>query len=262
MAKVRQIETEVTNNSKGRKKMVNDPRKKIDTLLTHIKTGKVEPDKAWGSIHELKDEYIEILGKIYPNKNLEQSWHTFIGRKFQDVIYSIIKGYLRKLKSQDPEFKNFDVLKENEIKKNDIIFRKLAVKYGEYLLLPDTDMAIVKFADLDPWNSEIIAIISCKTSLRERIAQACYWKLKLVSSDVTKNIKVFLATADNDEDFVIKSRRRESFNGKSRDRIISEYELDGVYILRENFSEEWESNRVKRYEKLFEDLLNLFKKCA
>jgi hypothetical protein len=241
--------------------MVNDPRKKIDILLNHIKTGKIEPDKAWDSIHELKDEYIKVLGKMYPNKNMEQSWHTYIGRKFQDVIYSIIKGYLRKLKLQDPEFKNFDVLKENEIKKNDIIFRKLAVKYGEYLLLPDTDMAIVKLSDLDPWNSEIIAIISCKTSLRERIAQACYWKLKLVASDVTKNIRVFLATADNDEDFVIKSRRRESFNGKSRDRIISEYELDGVYILRETFREEWESSRVKRYEKLFEDLLNLFKKC-
>jgi hypothetical protein len=241
-------------------KMVNDPRKKIDILLNNIKKGNVEPDKAWDSIHELKDEYIEVLGKAYPNKNMEQSWHTYIGGKFQAVIYSIIKGYLQKLKSQNPKFRNFDVLKENEIKKNDIIFRKLAVKYGEYLLLPDTDMAIVKFSDLDPWNSEIIAIISCKTSLRERIAQACYWKLKLLASDVTKNIRIFLATADNDEDFVIKSRRKESFNGKSRDRIISEYELDGVYILRESFKEEWESNRIKRYEKLFEDLLDLFKK--
>lgn len=240
--------------------MADDPRKKIDSLLNQIKEGNVEPDEAWDSIHKLKDEYIKVLEKVYPDKNMEQSWHSYIGHKFQNIIYSILKGYFHKLKLQGTEFKNFEVLKENEIKKNDIIFRKLAVKYGEYLLLPDSDMAIVKFADLDPWNSEIIAIISCKTSLRERIAQACYWKLKLVSSNVTRNIKVFLATADNDEDFVIKSRRKESFNGKSRDRIISEYELDGVYILKEDFKEKWESSNVKRYERIFQDLLNLFKK--
>jgi type II restriction enzyme len=240
--------------------MTDDPRKKIDALLNRIKEGKIEPDKAWDSVHELKGEYIEVLGKKYPNKNMEQSWHKYVGDRFQDVIFSIIKGYINKLKSQDSEFRNFDVLEESEIKKNEIIFRKLAVKYGEYMLLPDTDMAIVKIPDLDPWNSEIIAIISCKTSLRERIAQACYWKLKLLDSDVTKGIRIFLATADNDGDFAIKSRRRESYNGKSRDRIISEYELDGVYILRESFKEEWESDRVKRYEKLFEDLLNIFKR--
>jgi len=132
------------------------------------------------------------------------------------------------------------------------------VKYGEYLLLPDTDMAIVKYVFEEPWKSEVVAIISCKTSLRERIAQACYWKLKLLSSDVTKNIQVFLATTDNDRDFMIQTSRRESFNGRSRNRIIAEYELDGVYILREDFIEEWESPKVKRYEGIFEDLRKIF----
>jgi len=138
--------------------------------------------------------------------------------------------------------------------------RKLAVKYGEYLLLPDTDMVIVSYVLKEPWQSEILAIISCKTSLRERIAQACYWKLKLLSSDVTRNVRVFLATADNDMDFTINSNRRESFNGKSRDRIIAEHELDGVYILREDFKEEWESAKVKRYERIFNDLNLIFRK--
>ncbi|MCL7391900.1 MAG: hypothetical protein LZ172_08140 [Thaumarchaeota archaeon] len=38
------------------------------------------------------------------------------------------------------------------------------------------------------------------------MAQACYWKLKLLSSDITKNIRVFLVTTDND-DFSIKNVR-------------------------------------------------------
>lgn len=196
--------------------MQKDPRRKIDALINQIERGRIPPDRAWDAIQKLKDEYIEVLGKLHPDKNWEQSWHKYIGDKFQKVIYSIIKGYLVKLKAQDKSFRKFEVLQESEIKKNEIIFRKLAVKYEEYLLLPDTDMAIVKYADLEPWKSEVIAIISCKTSLRERIAQACYWKLKLLSSDVTKNIRIFLATTDNDEDFFLNKNRRESFNGKQR----------------------------------------------
>ena len=53
-----------------------------------------------------------------------------------------------------------------------IMFRKLAVRYGDYLLLPDTDIVLVNYDFANPWNSKILAIISCKTSLRERIAQA------------------------------------------------------------------------------------------
>ncbi|NWG08877.1 MAG: hypothetical protein HXX80_00945 [Nitrososphaerales archaeon] len=167
---------------------------------------------------------------------------------------------MTRLKAKDPNFRGFDILTEAEIKNDEIIMRKLAIKYGKYLLLPDTDIAIVNHAFEEPWKSEILAIISCKTSLRERIAQACYWKLKLVSSDVTRSIRVFLATTDNDEDFIIMNNaRRESFNGKSRNRIIAEHELDGIYILREDFREEWESTKVKRYGRIFNDLSKIYR---
>ena len=134
--------------------------------------------------------------------------------------------------------------------------QKLSIKYGsKERVLPDTDMAIVDFYPFAQKKSEIVAIISCKTSLRERIAQACYWKLKLVSSDATRNVRVFLATSDNDDDFVLKE------NGhRSRDRIIAEWELDGIYILRGDFKHEWESDKVKHYEKIFDDIVQIFKK--
>lgn len=238
---------------------MSDPKQMISDLIRRIVDGEIAPDKAWDEIRKLKHDYIGILKKKYPNKDLEQSWHAFIGNKFQRLVYSILKGYLTRLRSQDRAFQDFDVLTESEIKKNEVIARKLAVKYGEYLLLPDADMAIVKSVFEEPWKSEIIAIISCKTSLRERIAQACYWKLKLLSSDITKNIKVFLATTDNDEDFMIEVGKKESPDGRSRNRIIAEYELDGVYILRENFIEGWESEKVKRYERIFEDLRKIFR---
>jgi type II restriction enzyme len=240
---------------------MSDPRRKIDDLILRIKKSEVAPEKAWDEIRKLKEEYVQRLRVFDPSvKDAEQSWHIYIGNKFQKVVYSIIKGYVTRLKAQDQSFRGLEVLTESEVKRKEVVMRKLAVKYGEYLLLPDTDMVIVNYVSEEPWQSEILAIISCKTSLRERIAQACYWKLKLLSSNITKNIRVFLATADNDMDFTISSNRRESFNGKSRDRIIAEHELDGVYILREDFREEWESAKVKRYERIFDDLNRIFMK--
>lgn len=239
-----------------------DPKKKIDELIDRIKKGDIAPEKAWDEIKKSKDEYVALLTTYYPHiKDAEQSWHTFIGNRFQELIYSILRSYINRIKTKDSTFQSLEVLKESEIKKNEVIFRKLAVRYGDYLLLPDTDLAIVDYYFEEPWKSRILALISCKTSLRERIAQACYWKLKLLSSDVTKHIKVFLASTDNDEDFIINpGKRRESYYGKSRNRIISEYELDGVYILKEDFKDEWENTKVKRYERIFDDLIEIFEK--
>lgn len=115
-------------------------------------------------------------------------------------------------------------------------------------------MAIVEYDVNDPWHSEVLATISCKTSQREKMVQAWYWKLKFLSSDVTKNIKVYLVTTDYYGDFEPK-RDEKFYSKKIRNRIIAEYELDGVYIFREELT--WESHKIKRYEKFFEDLTNL-----
>jgi len=229
---------------------MSDAKETVDGLISKIEKGEIDPKEAWNKIKALKGLYVKQYS--------EQSWHVYIGNKFQQVVYSILKGYFHRLKAQKPEFSRLDIFTETEVKKNDIITRKLAVRYGEYLLLPDTDMAIVDYDFVEPWKSEVLAIVSCKTSLRERIAQACYWKLKLLSSDTTKKTHVFLATTDNDEDFFI--RDKTNYAGKSRNRIIAEYELDGVYILRDDFKPEWESSRVKRYDRIFEDIVKIFQR--
>jgi type II restriction enzyme len=194
----------------------------------------------------------------YVKQYSEQSWHVFIGNAFEKLIYWVLRAYVSDI-SGKPELQNITILNEEELKGNEILSRKLAIKYGEYLLLPDTDMVIADCNFSNPWNSEIIAIISCKTSLRERIAQACYWKLKLLASDITKNIRVFLATTDNDDDFLLKDNSKQ-YGGKSRNRIIAEWELDGIYILRGDFKPEMESEKVKQYEQIFDDLIAILGK--
>jgi len=229
---------------------MRDPKLAIRALIANIENGKTPADKAWDQIKMIKEEYVRRLG--------QQSWNSFIGHRFQGIVHTILKGYAKKLKDENEDFRGLEVLTAEEAKRDEIIMRKLAVKYGDFLLLPDVDSAIVWMDPEHKWESGILAVISCKTSLRERIAQACYWKLKLISSDVQKSIRVFLATADHDDDFSIKNDV-ERFNGKSRDRVISEYELDGVYILKEDFRVDWESAKVKRFERIFGDIVELTK---
>lgn len=232
---------------------MRDPKLAIRDLIASIESGKTPVGEAWGQIKETKEKYVAQLG--------QQSWNSFIGHRFQGVIHAILKSYVKKLRDQSQDFKGLEVLTAEEAKGDEVIMRKLAVKYGDFLLLPDVDSAIVWIDPEQRWESTILAIISCKTSLRERIAQACYWKLKLLSSDVQKGIRVFLATADHDDDFSI-GDGGERFNGKSRDRVISEYELDGVYVLREDFRVDWESTKVKRFERIFDDIVQIMKNRA
>lgn len=229
---------------------MKDPKLAIIDLISNIENGTILPDKAWDQIKKLKEEYVKQRG--------QPSWNSFIGHRFQGVIHAILKGYAKKLKDESQDFNGLEVLTAGEAKSDEIIMRKLAVKYGDFLLLPDVDSAIVWMDLTNKWESKILAVISCKTSLRERIAQACYWKLKLVSSDVQKGIRLFLTTADHDNDFAI-GDVGERFNGRSRDRVISEHELDGIYILREDFRVDWESTKVKRFERIFGDIINLIK---
>jgi len=94
------------------------------------------------------------------------------------------------LKEEDEKYRTLCVLNAGEVRRNDILFRKVAVRYGDFLLLPDLDICITDCTG--DWDSKILCIVSCKTSLRERIAQACYWKLKFLASDATKHKCILL----------------------------------------------------------------------
>lgn len=108
--------------------------------------------------------------------------------------------------------------------------------------IPDADLVIYK-----PATYEVIGIISCKITLRERVAQTAYWKLKLVSDPITAHIKGYFVTADEDGDLIT------GMSNPSRNRIIVEHELDGTYVLRHIA----ESDKVKAFPKLIEDIRRL-----
>ncbi len=178
-----------------------------------------------------------------------QSWRTHIGARIQDVIFSLLEEELKNagLKLTTDRMLN----KKNLSLELETVKRQLAVSYGEYLFLPDADIVVYKNCHGNV--IKIISIISVKNSFRERGFETTYWKLKLMESPVTSNIKVFLATPDKDNEISYLSP-----NGRPRKmRIILEYELDGLYFLKEKFEE---TDKAKHFEEIVKDIIEISEK--
>jgi len=175
----------------------------------------------------------------------EQSWRAFKGKNMQKLILYIIKSSVEEL--------GLIAIDGDKIEKNknlsfelDKVKRNLAIDYGEFgLHLPDVDIIIY-----DPKSLNVICVISSKVTLRERIAQTGYWKLKLLQSKVTKHVKVYFITPDEDGTLTQKIPAKKG-------RAIVEIDLDGSYVLTEEKIEE--SNKVKLFEYFISDLQDLLK---
>jgi type II restriction enzyme len=175
----------------------------------------------------------------------EQSWKGFKGNALERLILHIIEDAVQSLGLKIVSGKKFEKTKpENlplELKR---VKKNLAIDYGEFgFHLPDVDLVIY-----NPKDYEVLAVLSSKSTLRERIAQTGYWNLKIKNDELTKHIKVFFFTLDEDgtltNQFPIK-----------KGRAIAEIDTDGSYVMTEAKIEE--SNKVKLFEHFIDDLRKL-----
>jgi len=217
--------------------------------LYEKKKGQYKAD-AFKHISELLREAKELHKKDWqksptPNKDHEQSWRAFKGKNLEKLVIHIIKDEVESLglkivEGNTLERKNSNNLSEelNRVKRN------LLIDYGEFgSHLPDVDIIIY-----EPKTREVIAVLSSKVTLRERIAQTGYWKIKLSQDKITKHIKVFFVTPDEDKTLSIRKPAKKG-------RAIVEIDTDGSYVMSEEEIEE--SNKVKRFDKFLIDLKNL-----
>ncbi len=173
---------------------------------------------------------------------VRQSWVATIGRNLEKIIEILISDFC---KENNLSLINDKILKKNNLPKElDLVKRAILVDFGNYSLLPDGDIIIYKKINDFP---KILAILSIKNSFRERYTETPYWKLKLLQSEITKNIKVLMITPDKDNEISFSNPPRKA-------RIIMEYELDGIYIANEAFDS---SPKIKSISKLIEDLKKL-----
>ena len=173
----------------------------------------------------------------------EQSWRSFKGKNLEKLIQYIIEDEVKSLalgvvngNKLDREINDDEVLA--------MVKRNLIVDFGEFgSHLPDADIVIY-----NPKTCKVIAIISSKVTLRERVAETGYWKLKLNNSKITRHIKVFFVTLDEDEVF------QQRFPAK-KTRAICEVDTDGCYVLTDKTIAS--SKKVKLFSEFISDLKKL-----
>jgi len=205
---------------------------------------------AFKHVSELLREAKELHKKDWqksptPDKDHEQSWRAFKGKNLEKLVIHIIKDEVESLGLKIIEGNTLERTNSNNLPEElNRVKRNLLIDYGEFgSHLPDVDIVIY-----EPKTYEIIAVISSKVTLRERIAQTGYWKIKLSQDEVTKHIKVFFVTPDEDKTLSIKKPAKKG-------RAIVEVDTDGSYVMSEEEIEE--SNKVKKFDKFLMDLQNL-----
>lgn len=173
----------------------------------------------------------EIFTSKQPNGNLGQSWNSVKGQLFERFVYGVIQSMIEESSAENLQLTYGNKTDENNDHTSRIAEQKTArdsiqIDFGEQgKLSPDADLIVYSNYD----NIRVEAIISCKTSLRERIAQTAFWRYKLASSEATSHIENILITLDSDGVF---------FNDKpSKPRAIALNELDAIFVLKPGFDE-------------------------
>jgi len=178
-----------------------------------------------------------------PNGDHEQSWRAFKGKNVEKLIQFIITKEVENLGLKIINGNKLERSKKLPIELSKVK-RNLAVDYGEFgLHLPDVDIVIYHAQ-----TYKVLVVISSKVTLRERIAQTGYWKLKLLEDEATKHIKVYFVTPDEDGTLTYKKPAKKG-------RAIVEADLDGSYVLTDKKIEE--SEKVKLFEHFIDDLKKL-----
>jgi type II restriction enzyme len=174
----------------------------------------------------------------------EQSWRAFKGNNLEKLIVHILTDEIHALGLKVVSGKTLERTSSKLDEVMDKVKRNVLVDYGDFgMRLPDVDIVI-----FDPSDSHVLAVVSVKVTLRERIAHTGYWKLKLSNAPVTKDIKVYFITLDEDKTLSIKEPAKKG-------RAIAETDTDGSYVMTEENIEE--SDHVKLFDKFIIDIKNI-----
>jgi len=204
--------------------------------------------QAYRHISNVLKEAKEQHKKDFSGNDHEQSWRAFKGKNLEKLIVYIIEDEVKALGLKVVDGNKLERTREENLSEElALVKRNLLIDYGEFgYHLPDVDIIIYK-----PGTGEIVAVLSSKVTLRERITQTGYWKMKLQAQELTKHIKVYFVTPDEDGTLTTKDPAKKG-------RAIVEVDTDGSYVLSETDIEE--SDKVKMFDKFIDDLKQLLVK--
>jgi len=210
-------------------------------------------EDAYKHISQLLREAKELHRKDFlehptPEGDHEQSWRAFKGKNLEKLVSYIIKDEVDDLGLNTVNGNTLDRTNSANLSKElSVVKHNLLVDYGEFgAHFPDLDIIIY-----EPKTGKVIAGISSKVTLRERIAQTGYWKLKLSRDKVTEHVRIFFVTPDEDGTLTVRIPAKKG-------RAIVELDTDGSYVMSETQVEE--SKKVKMFDKFIDDLKALIAK--
>jgi len=201
--------------------------------------------EAYRHISNVLMEAKEQHKKDFQGVDHEQSWKGFKGNALEGLILYIINDEITIMGLKIVKGKKFERTKpENLSTELKYVKKNLSIDFGKFgFHTPDVDLVIY-----DPKTYEVIAVLSSKVTLRERITQTAYWNLKMKNYELTNHIKVYFVTPDEDGTLIIA-------NPAKKGRVIVEVDTDGGYVLSEKKIEQ--SDKVKTFDKFIDDLKSL-----
>ncbi len=203
---------------------------------------KVNP-RAYEDISSIFDEIYPIYEDWARNtkkvNDVGQSWRAWKGKNFEKLVFHVVIDLLTSNRLPVKLVRGDKLEKEQTDTELSRVKRNILIDFGKQgCFVPDADIVIYS-----PNDASIIAIISCKITLRERIAQTGFWKLKLRDNPLTRNIKVYFVTPDEDGTLV--------GDRTNKSKAIALHELDGNFVLRSGFVEQ---TNLKKLERIVEEL--------
>jgi len=138
----------------------------------------------------------QILGSIYSNqKSMDQAWKSCKGKLYEYAVFKTVNA----------------VISEDNILKS-----KLKVVLGDTNTLHESKIVIPNWSEIypdadiiiiDTENNKVKAILSCKTSLRERLTETAFWRRELERLNETKDVKMMFVTTDKDNELRLDTNR-------------------------------------------------------
>lgn len=221
-----------------------------DLMELYEEKRKIYGNEVYKHISELFEQAKELhhedwLRNPTAMKDHEQSWRAWKGKNLEKLVLHMLR--------KEVELLGLKIVEGNKLERTsgqnlpyelNSVKRNLLVDFGEFgSHLPDVDIIIY-----EPRTCKVLAVISSKVTLRERIAQTGYWKIKLSKDQVTKHIKVFFVTPDEDSTLSVKKPAKKG-------RAIVEVDTDGSYVMSQNQVQE--SDKVKMFDRFIDDLKKL-----
>lgn len=141
------------------------------------------------NFEEIAEKVLRSKLKNYYNnqRSADQAWKACKGLIYEYAVYKTIKQIIDNNNYLKNKIKVIYNKKELKNLKDQIVF------YNWSKIYPDIDIVII-----DKQTEQIKIIISCKTSLRERLTETAFWKRELEKNG--KNIKLFFITSNKDNE--------------------------------------------------------------